>query len=921
MRTRTLLCICWALGLVAGAAGAALPEGHPRLFFDAEGRAALRQRAAREPYASMLARMRHLADHATFDREADASVLYDMRIRHWASAYALTGEAAYARKAEAAARKLVADTAFWQDPGSKGLTRAAGALSAALAYDVCHDAWSPETRALISRELLKAARGLMTSMGRGANNHIANNWQGVRYGAAGLAALACDEPGREALVRDAYTGLDRHIGANLGQRGWNPEGIGYTVYPATFTGPFGVAAARAGVGDLRDDQPKFRETFWTLYVGTVPIPNSDALGLRADLADDHPRYAGHGTAGLAFWYAPEAQRPALKWMYDRLHGRPGPGTWDADSWGGGLYSLLFYPADVEARNPADVPGLNYVDASHGLVLFRNRYRDENDIVAVVNAHARQPAGCHGGPDTNTLRILGLGGVFVTGGGRTGNTAGQTNLFAGPPPRRGTGGLGELVSCDFEPGGPGGGRCVTRGSSMGVEGHVRRFLADYSGAAGADALFANVDHSLNGRVWRLNTPEFNEIQTAAGRFVLRAPNGATLAVTVLEPAAPTFRTGTVERGGGAGHTGFPYRGTKYLHNRWIEFDCDARVAVVMTLQQGAPPPVAVARSLHGAEARVGKALVAYEKGTGRLYTGDKAASLALADRKTPLRPRGLEARTVAADAVELTWLAEDLGGETLILQRAWGPTETDVEPAWQDVARVRAASGSHTDRRLPSAASFVWRLVTVSAAGRSEPSAPAAATTWEAGYALHVEDFAAPRRGRPTEHSFGPWKVADGDRGWRPNGGEGSPRLAAMPAGFMATGSVRIGKHNALFTDAVRCDLSGQTAWVAFDWRDQAVTRVGIMLKLADGRWVVSPPAFLQTSRDRWQTHRVDIAAVKTWQLADPAGLRLGKKVTLEAKDLADVRGLGLWGMWVINQKWAHVDQFTVCAKGFRPVGR
>ena len=111
----------------------------------------------------MLAGNRKSAAEAV-DRSEFTSVLYDMSIRHHAQVYLLTGERRHAEAAERLALELIADKEFWQNPESKGLTRAAGAWSVAMAYDMCFDAWAPTTRQKVSEELYQAAQGLMESM-------------------------------------------------------------------------------------------------------------------------------------------------------------------------------------------------------------------------------------------------------------------------------------------------------------------------------------------------------------------------------------------------------------------------------------------------------------------------------------------------------------------------------------------------------------------------------------------------------------------------------------------------------------------------------------------------------------------------------------------------------------------------------------
>jgi hypothetical protein len=600
-----LVCLCVCVRAVGGE--------HPRLLFGPEDIPKLREKAQREPFTHMVAALDRRLDKADKDY-AKASeghrILYDTHPRLWATLYVLTGERAWAEKAEQRCLEMIAHP-WWSDKRSKGLTRAAAGVTVALAYDLCHDAWSKEARQRISRALHDNAYSMGVSMGAHANRQMANNWQAVRYAGMGLAALACDEPDGERLARWAFPRLLRHLEVNLGENGWNPEGIGYTLYPWKFTGPFGIAAERAGLGDVREKLPRVRKTLWTTLVGTVAIENfGGRVGLRADLADDHPAWGGGGCAGLAFHYVPEEYVPAVRWMYDYLCGQRGDGTWDARG-GGSLYSILYYPADVEPKNPAEVVGLNYVDASHGLVLFRNRFEDENDIVALVNAAGRRPRGCHAGPDTNTFRILGLGGAWAVGGGRTGCPEGQTNLFPAAPGRRAPGGLGELVEHHF--GDDGSGRCVTVGSCMGVKDHRRVFAADFSGDGGAPAVFVDAETSANGRLWRLNTPGCNRIETdaEAGRFTIRSPVGSSLACAVIVPESVAFRTGRRVRGNSvkqAHNPGYLYRGKQYYHNRWVEFDCDGDVLVVMTLQRGEPPEVRGEGAARNATLRVGEQTV-------------------------------------------------------------------------------------------------------------------------------------------------------------------------------------------------------------------------------------------------------------------------------------------------------------------------
>jgi len=205
--------------------------------------------------------------------------MYAFEVRNWAYIYLFTGDKDSAKKAEDAVLRLIEDGAFWNNPQSKGLSRAMGALNVAVAYDLCHEAWSPETRDRVSAQ---------------------------------LAALASDDPSAKDIPPLAYRELLKHFRANLAGGIWNPEGIGYTIYLWGFSGPFGIAAARAGLGDLRKNLPNLREAILPPLLKTVPIPHSRLYGLHPDLSDDNPTCIGEGTAGLAFDYASPDRMAGLK---------------------------------------------------------------------------------------------------------------------------------------------------------------------------------------------------------------------------------------------------------------------------------------------------------------------------------------------------------------------------------------------------------------------------------------------------------------------------------------------------------------------------------------------------------------------------------------------------------------------------------
>lgn len=607
--------ICAGVGVVAWmstlGAGRPDPAAHPRMLFDVEGIPTLREKTRREPYASMVRALEEelIGIHRRVIEDAGETVPesmtaemvvedilagrfeyqdeFDQRARFLGILYGLSGDRRYAA-ASGRTGESIADLMWATDPQSSGLARGGLAMTLALAYDLCYEAWDEALREKISQRLYEIGSSMLESMGPHANPYLPNNWSAVRYAGLGLAGLASDHPKAQTLIEEGYAGLIRHLDVNLGENGWNPEGIGYLGYPWLFTSVFGYAAWRAGVGDLREDLgDRLRMTLWTSFAGTIPIPTRGReVGIRGDLVDDHAMWHGQ-TANMAFHYCPSDYLPAAKWIYDHWVGQLGAGYYGAGQ-GLALLGLLTYPEEIEAKNPAEVVGLTYSDRSAGVAIFRNRWQDENDIAALVNAKSRHPRGGHNGPDTNTIRITGLGSAWLVGAGRTHRPYGQTNLFAEEIPEKiNPVILGSLDDLQTDPA-TGGGSTRSSGSTFGVEDHVRRFTVDYRDDPACSAVFINAESSRNGRRWRINTPEFNEVICDDAGFTITSPTGSFMRGHLLHPGSAEWTRGLVERGAGMSHTAFPYRGHKYANNHWLELACNGYVLIVMTLHPAGTP---------------------------------------------------------------------------------------------------------------------------------------------------------------------------------------------------------------------------------------------------------------------------------------------------------------------------------------------
>ncbi len=634
------------------AAPAAAP--HPRLFLDAAQIPGLRERAATERGARLLESIRWMRDGGdAFGTQTGKAFGND------AALYLATGDRAYADLARDEFLFHVANREVWANPGFRSLTRGAITRGAAISYDLCHNAWAGqtvpasvtvrgETRALpaelvgqdlnrvASRALLDSARALNQSGGPGwpGNQRLGNNWFAVRYGSAILALLACDEPEEE--TREALQTALRHLRNHLrtaysthrDAAGWNPEGYGYTFYPAQFTYPAALALARLRQIRLADEIPALRASFGALHHGLLPLPTrfpGPLFGLRPDFTDDHNHWLGEGFANLAFAFAPADQIPGLRWLYRRSFGELGDARYDTASVGG-LWALLHLDLDGPEKNPADIPslGLSLSDPHHGYYSFRKSFGDDpgQDVLSQFMAKHVLSQGGHAGPDGLGFRLWGLGTPWTVGSGRTHRAGGQCTVFtADPGDERHRSQAHRTVSSLLRP--AGGGYVVARSdplSDVGVRDHVRRFIVDYRPETGAEAAWIVADTSADGRIWRMNTPgkledgrAYNVIthDAATATFTITNQfNGHRLVGRVLHPERPVFRTGTFTRGNATSVPLDRATGASLTENAWIDFgSADGAFVVALTLHRKGQPAPAVSSTVatDGArEIRIGQA---------------------------------------------------------------------------------------------------------------------------------------------------------------------------------------------------------------------------------------------------------------------------------------------------------------------------
>lgn len=601
---------------------------HPRGIISPEDVPVLKEKIKREPFRAMYENLLQVAQQQQaqqserpYDPYADSDLLGNQSYL-----YLLTGDRKWAEGAWISAERILRDSVYFNDPLSRGLTRAKLLQKMAMAYDLCYAGWNEQQRKKVNDKLFEVMFSVNANMGHVANYAIESNWMGVRYGSVILASYVWDH-GKDADRRspeqplrwDATKRLQDHLEKVIFANGWNGESMSYHIYGWTFIGPALLAMEQnMSSFDLADFVPETVNTFHALMTSTVAIEHREGIkGIQADLSDDDLMFSTGGVLGMAFRLYPEYQHAALKWMHDYLIQ---PEDYGANDDGQLFYSILYYPDSLEKQNPAEIGWLTYHDPEQGIVITRNRFKDKNDIVTTYNAKATRIKG-HAGPDANTFRIIGLGVPWVIGAGRTGLTAGQTNLFPSfeETSRKDDKGLGSLHRYQFFEDGKGG-YAVGSGSCVGTENHQRILYTSFDDKSLAEAVVVVADHSSNGRRWRINTPEFNSLQKNTDGYTLFAPNGASMRVRfLLNMNSIQLESGKVPYGGETKrhNNGIWFQNEPYAHSRYIDYYCKGDVKAVITIQPEGKEHPKVIQGKSGADMQVGDLEIALPP-----FQGDK-----------------------------------------------------------------------------------------------------------------------------------------------------------------------------------------------------------------------------------------------------------------------------------------------------------
>jgi hypothetical protein len=485
----------------------------------------------------------------------------------------------FAKRAYRSVKKYLLDFET-QDP--KGLTHYKNLYVLSLCHQFCKGSqfWS-RIEKQVSKKILKLADFCFFNGGGQQNQAPSSNWKALRYSVAGLGYMATDEEDhtKDAKVYGCYQRVKKFIYSNFGGGFGGIEGDGYTRFAWHGVGPFGIALER-NYGwkiDDADDYAVEYQFMWSLG-HTVPMELCDGVkGVSPDFVTDNPQHSSSKFMGLSFYYLDENQQSGLNHIFKTRFDSSGNFCDIMDS--GMIYVLLYYNADHGETDPLQNDAWRECFAEttgNGFCGFRNRFKDENDIVAQLYARQRNHSG-HKGPDVAGFRIIGLDNIWAIGGGwykdadengvahftRSANT-----VFPG-----GYGGPNEpLLHKPFS----NTGKVIKQETflSDSIEGYViagpkaqndfdtdglkRRFVAEFD-IENCEAAFVIADTSLNGRYWQMSTFYPNEVTVNDNGFIITDPKTKnTLRGVILHPTQ-NFSVETGER----------YRGTPiHYGDEWI-----------------------------------------------------------------------------------------------------------------------------------------------------------------------------------------------------------------------------------------------------------------------------------------------------------------------------------------------------------------
>ncbi|MFW5841586.1 MAG: hypothetical protein ACOCZE_13470 [Planctomycetota bacterium] len=531
--------------MVVPVAGAQQVE-HPRLFVTADRLAKVRQAIA-------VPGSHHAQAFELLKKRISAGTIKPYNDERYGRSYAAREAALCSLLAtDLAEKKRYAQQAYsfieemYSDPKAeahaykgKGLARGMMSLGIAIAYDWCYPVWTEQQRRFVEGKMDQALDAWPKFGHVNVSGHYGSNWAAVCRGAELILILARgDETRREGRYKRVKNNLMRHMQTGFGSLGVSQEGVGYIEYPGGFLLPACYAAESIGDDELAR---KARSIGWSkMAMYTHSFQGRARKFIMSGVA--HSSNFNEGWLSLLLHHAGDDHLPYYLWFYDRAMGSKSamqPEIRFDGERAGTVWALLYYPTDLEPKDPTGVMPKAVAD-NRGYFFFRNRWKDANDIQTSIMADESHHSHAWDQPENLAINLLALNTRFIGGPGKERGDEKYSSLLVDGKynVRKSVDMNGKTI--DFQAS-PQGGQAVVDGGelykALGVEQARRQMLVRFSDPAanvGVLSIFDDIgsekDHTYT---WQANLAEESgsgdiEVSTSthAGRpaFALSGGNG-------------------------------------------------------------------------------------------------------------------------------------------------------------------------------------------------------------------------------------------------------------------------------------------------------------------------------------------------------------------------------------------------------------
>ena len=294
-----------------------------------------------------------------------------------------------------------------------GLSRAMMQLALALPYAWSSRYWTAGQKHYVFTKINGALDAWLSYDHANFWRTRGSNWTAVCRGGELVLLLAS---GQREQRRKRYDFLIEqlvlHIRNGYGSLGVSQEGIGYTEYGGQFL--LKAVHAAASMGDSTLLAEARQKAWWKQAMYLQSFQEQGRKYLMTGVAG--PGAYNEGWASLLLPLTPVEELPYFLWWYDRRIGRLSPGNlrqrFDHQR-AGAIWSVLYYPADVTSRDPTGIYPAGVAD-DHGYYFFRNRWRDEHDILLSIMADEEHHSHAWDQPEVFALNLAAHNTRYIGG---------------------------------------------------------------------------------------------------------------------------------------------------------------------------------------------------------------------------------------------------------------------------------------------------------------------------------------------------------------------------------------------------------------------------------------------------------------------------------------------------------------------------